>query len=149
MEEWVFPAGRLDQDTSGLLIMTNDTEFGDYITSPKSHVPKTYLAKASALLTDDQLDLLRRGIELADGVTRPAEVTRVRDGARYTFFEITITEGRNRQVRRMVEAVGAKILKLVRTRVGPIGIGDLQIGTWRSLTSKEVQMFWPREERRR
>ena len=112
--------GRLDQDTTGLLIMTNDTAFGDYITSPESKVPKTYLVKASMLLTDEQLDRLRQGVELADGPTRPALVKRIRDSARYTFFEITITEGRNRQVRRMVEALGAKVLKLVRTQIGPI-----------------------------
>ena len=138
VKEWVFPAGRLDQDTSGLLLMTNDTAFGDHVTDPESHVPKTYLVKASMLFTDEQLDRLRRGLELSDGPTRPAEVTRLRDSARYTFFEITITEGRNRQVRRMVEALGAKVLKLVRTRIGPIEIGGLEIGKWRPLTPGEL-----------
>src|SRR5690349_15295764 len=84
VDDWVFPAGRLDQDTSGLLLITNDTAFGDYITDPRSHVPKTYLVKASALLTAEQLDRLRQGIELTDGPTRPAEVVRIRDSARYT-----------------------------------------------------------------
>ncbi|HWZ33764.1 MAG TPA: pseudouridine synthase [Bryobacteraceae bacterium] len=136
--EWVFNVGRLDQDTSGLLIMTNDTDFGDYISNPESKVPKTYLVKSSLRLGDDQLDQLRGGIELADGSTRPAIVKRIRDSERYTFFEITISEGRNRQVRRMVEALGAKVLKLVRVRIGPIEIGDLQIGTYRELTKKEL-----------
>lgn len=140
-KQWMFPVGRLDQDTTGLLIMTNDTEFGDYITSPASKVPKTYLVKASTLLTDDQLDQLRRGIELSDGPTCPAIVERVRDSARYTFFEITITEGRNRQVRRIVEALGSKVLKLVRTRIGPIEIGSLEIGKFRALTPKEVSLL--------
>jgi len=139
--EWIFPVGRLDQDTTGLLILTNDSEFGDYITSPASKVPKTYLVKASTLLTDDQLDHLRRGVELSDGMTRPAIVERVRDGVRFTFFEITITEGRNRQVRRMVEALGAKVLKLVRTRIGPIAIGKLEIGKYRELTRQEVSLL--------
>jgi len=139
LDEWVFPVGRLDQDTSGLLILTNDTQFGDFITSPESKVPKTYLVKSSTLLSDEQLDRLRSGIELADGATRPAIVNRVRDAGRYSFFEITITEGRNRQVRRMVEALGAKVLKLVRTRIGPIGIGALEIGKRRELTSAEVK----------
>jgi 23S rRNA pseudouridine2605 synthase len=137
--EKVFSAGRLDLDTSGLLIFTNDGEFADRITSPESHVPKTYLVKASMLLTDDQLDQLRRGVDLADGPTRPAEVQRIRDSARYTFFEITITEGRNRQVRRMVESLGAKVLKLVRTGIGGIRIGDLQIGRFRALSDREVR----------
>lgn len=138
VDEWLFPVGRLDQDTTGLLFMTNDTAFGDFITSPQSKIAKTYLVKASMLLTDDQLHQLRTGVELADGPTRPATVTRVRDGARYTFFEIIITEGRNRQVRRMVEAVGAKVLKLVRTQIGPIGIGNLEIGRLRAVSPTEL-----------
>jgi pseudouridine synthase len=139
VEDWVFPAGRLDQDTTGLLLMTNDTAFGDFVTSPESHVPKTYLVKVSERLSDEQLDRLRRGIELSDGQTRPAELIRIRDSARYTFFQITITEGRNRQVRRMVEALGAKVLKLVRTGIGPIQIGGLEIGKWRRLSKEEVK----------
>lgn len=147
--EWVFSAGRLDQDTSGLLLITNDTAFGDHVTDPESHVPKTYLVKASALLTEDQLQRLRDGIELSDGPTRPAEVKRVRDSARFTFFEITITEGRNRQVRRMVEALGAKVLKLVRIRIGPVEIGDLEIGKYRELTPEEVRSFQPTNKPKR
>ena len=141
VKEWIFPVGRLDQDTTGLLLMTNDSGLGDYITSPASHVPKTYLVKASEHLTDDQLQQLRSGIVLSDGPTRPAEVTRIRESARFTFFEITITEGRNRQVRRMVEALGAKVLKLVRTRIGSIEIAGLEIGKYRYLTPQEVKQL--------
>jgi 23S rRNA pseudouridine2605 synthase len=137
--ERVIPVGRLDLDTSGLLILTNDTAFADYVTSPDSHVPKTYLVKASARLSGEQLSQLRQGIELTDGPARPAGVRRVRDSEKYTYFEISITEGRNRQVRRMVEALGAKVLKLVRTEIAGIGIGDLQIGQWRRLTEREVR----------
>jgi pseudouridine synthase len=132
------PVGRLDLDTSGLLLMTNDNQFAERVTNPRSHVPKTYLVKASVVLTDTQLQRLREGIELADGPTRPAEVTRVRDSGKYTHFEITLTEGRNRQVRRMVEALDAKVLKLVRVRIGRIAIGKLLIGKWRLLTAAEV-----------
>ena len=132
------PVGRLDLDTSGLLLMTNDNQFAERVTNPNSHVPKTYLVKASAVLTDTQLQQLRDGIELADGPTRPAQVTRLRDSAKYTHFEITLTEGRNRQVRRMVEALEAKVLKLVRVRIGHIAIGRLPIGKWRLLTAAEV-----------
>jgi pseudouridine synthase len=104
------------------------------------------LVKASTLLGDDQLDQLRRGVELDDGPTRPAIVSRVRDSASSTFFEITITEGRNRQVRRMVEFLGSeerstKVRKLVRTQIGPIAIGDLQIGTYRELTEQELRQL--------
>ena len=133
------PVGRLDLDTSGLLLMTNDNQFAERVTNPDSHVPKTYLVKASARLTDDQLQQLRDGIELSDGPTRPAQVARVRDSAKYTHFEITVTEGRNRQVRRMVEALDAKVLKLVRVKIGNIRIGTLPIGKWRMLTEAEVR----------
>src|SRR6185436_13589220 len=132
------PVGRLDLDTSGLLLMTNDNQFAERVTNPDSHVPKTYLVKASALVTDEQLQRLREGIELSDGPTRPATVTRLRDSARFTHFEITLTEGRNRQVRRMVEALDARVLKLVRVRIGSIAIGPLPIGKWRLLTRDEV-----------
>jgi 23S rRNA pseudouridine2605 synthase len=135
------PVGRLDLDTSGLLLMTNDNRFAERVTNPQSHVPKTYLVKSSTLLTDAQLQRLREGIALADGPTRPTAVTRVRDSVKYTHFEITLTEGRNRQVRRMVEALGAKVLKLVRVQVGPITIGTLPIGKWRLLTPAEVAAF--------
>ena len=136
---FVSPVGRLDLDTSGLLLMTNDNQFAERVTNPDSHVPKTYLVKASVLLADDQLQRLRDGIELLDGPTRPAVVRRVRDSAKYTHFEITLTEGRNRQVRRMVEALDATVLKLVRVKIGPLAIGKLPIGKWRPLTPSEVQ----------
>ncbi len=136
---FVSPVGRLDLDTSGLLIMTNDTQFSERVTNPRFHVPKTYLVKASVLLTDDQLQRLRDGIELRDGPTKPAEVRRIRDSGKYTHLEITITEGRNRQVRRMIEALDAHVLKLVRVQIGSIAIGTLQIGRWRMLTRDEVR----------
>ncbi len=136
--KWLAPVGRLDLDTSGLLLMTNDTDLAERIMNPEHKVPKTYQLKASTLLTEEQLDSLRRGVELSDGPTRPAEVKRLRDSAKYTFVEMTITEGRNRQVRRMIEAVGSKVLKLVRTGIGPLRIGDLPIGKWRELTADEL-----------
>jgi pseudouridine synthase len=145
---FVSPVGRLDLDTSGLLLMTNDNQFAERVTNPASHVPKTYLVKASLLLNDAQLQQLRDGIELSDGPTRPAVVTRVRDSAKYTHFEITLTEGRNRQVRRMVEALGAVVLKLVRVRIGPLRIGTLPIGQWRQLTRAEVEALMPASSRR-
>jgi 23S rRNA pseudouridine2605 synthase len=138
---FVSPVGRLDLDTSGLLLMTNDTQFAERVTNPVSHVPKTYLVKASTVLTDAQLQTLREGIELADGMTRPAIVRRLRDSSKYTHLEITLTEGRNRQVRRMIEALGARVLKLVRIRIGPLSIGTLPIGKWRLLTRREIAAF--------
>lgn len=132
------PVGRLDLDTSGLLLMTNDNRLAERVTNPDSHVPKTYLVKATPALSDTQLQQLRDGIELADGPTRPAQVTRVRDSEEFTHFEIVLTEGRNRQVRRMVEALEARVVELVRVKLGPIAIGTLPIGKWRLLTPTEV-----------
>lgn len=134
---WVSPVGRLDLETSGLLLLTNDNDFADRITNPEHQIPKTYQLKASTLLTDEQLERLRRGVELADGPTRRAQVVRLRDSAKCTFLQITITEGRNRQVRRMIEAIGSKVLKLVRVAIDTIHIGNLQIGNWRHLTPEE------------
>jgi pseudouridine synthase len=136
---WLSPVGRLDLDTSGVLLMTNDTDFGERIMNPDHKVPKTYQVKAATLLTDEQLEQLRNGVVLHDGPTQPAEVRRLRDSGLHTHLEITITEGRNRQVRRMLEAVDSKVLKLVRTAIGPLTIGDLAIGKWRELTGEEVK----------
>ncbi|MDQ3283441.1 MAG: rRNA pseudouridine synthase [Acidobacteriota bacterium] len=134
-DRYLFPVGRLDLDTSGLLILTNDTAFAERLTNPDYHVPKTYRVKASKPLGDEQLERLRNGIELRDGMTRPAIVKRI--GA--ATFEITITEGRNRQVRRMVEALEAKVEKLTRIAIGEIGIGSLEVGKTRALTAEEVR----------
>jgi pseudouridine synthase len=134
-ERYLFPVGRLDLDTSGLLILTNDTQFAERLTNPEYHVPKTYLVTANRSLADDQLDLLRNGIELRDGPTRPARVERVSEGT----FEITITEGRNRQVRRMVEALDAEVVALVRIAIRSLRIGDLPSGKTRQLTAEEVR----------
>jgi pseudouridine synthase len=138
---WVAPVGRLDQDTSGLLLLTSDTQFAERVTNPDYKVLKTYLVKASTLLSERQLQQLRDGVVLSDGPTQPAQVKRVRDSAKYSFIEITIHEGRNRQIRRMVEAVGSKVLKLVRIAIGGLRIGDLPIGQYRELTPAEVTML--------
>lgn len=138
VDEKVFPVGRLDLDTSGLLLLTNDSQFAEQITNPEFKIPKTYLVKSSGRLSDEQLEQLRAGVVLKDGPTRPATVMRLRDAGNHTFFEITITEGRNRQVRRMIEAIGSKVSKLVRTRIGALEIGQLQVGALRELTAKEV-----------
>lgn len=134
-DRYLFPVGRLDMETSGLLILTNDAQFAERLTNPDYHVPRTYFVKASKVLSDEQLDRLRRGIELRDGMTRPAIVERVGKSK----FNITITEGRNRQVRRMVEALDAKVEKLVRIAIGGIVIGDLAAGAVRELTPDEVR----------
>jgi len=138
---WVVPVGRLDLDTSGLLLLTSDTRFAEQVTNPDFKVPKTYLVKASTLLSEEQLQKLRDGVVLSDGPTQPAQVKRVRDSAKYSFIEVTLHEGRNRQVRRMMEAIGSKVLKLVRTEIGGLRIGDLPIGHYRELTPAEVTLL--------
>jgi 23S rRNA pseudouridine2605 synthase len=137
--KWLSPVGRLDLDTSGLLLLTNDTDFAELLTNPQHKVPKTYQMKTATKISDQQIETLRQGVPLSDGPTRPADVRRLRESEKYTFLEMTITEGRNRQVRRMVEAIGSKVLKLVRVAIGPVRIGDLQIGKWRELEEHEVR----------
>ena len=138
LKSWVFPVGRLDLDSSGLLVMTNDTELAEQLTNPDYKIPKTYLVKCATLLSDDQLERLRQGVVLSDGPTRPAVVQRIRDAGKHSFLEITISEGRNRQVRRMLEAIDSKVLKLVRTAIGSLQIADLAIGKYRPLAPAEV-----------
>jgi pseudouridine synthase len=137
-ERYLFPVGRLDLDTSGLLILTNDTAFAERLTNPDYHVPKTYRVQASRVLADEELDRLRNGLELKDGPTRPAIVQRIRESGGKTIFTITITEGRNRQVRRMVEALDARVHKLKRIAIGHVLLGDLEVGTTRELTREEL-----------
>ena len=144
LSQWVFPVGRLDLDTSGLLILSNDTQFGERLTNPRYELPKTYLVKTALRLEEESLERLRRGVPIGSGpATLPAEVRRLRDSARRTWLEITIKEGRNRQVRRMIEAVGSKVLKLVRVRIGPIEIGSLAIGHYREMTRAEIASLDP------
>jgi 23S rRNA pseudouridine2605 synthase len=139
VDTFVSSAGRLDLDTSGLLILTNDTQFAERLTNPDHHLAKTYLVKCADLISEDALNRMREGVELSDGPTRPAVVKRVRDSGKHSHLEIRITEGRNRQVRRMIEAVGSRVLKLVRTAIGPIEIAGLKIGTWRPLLDAEIE----------
>ena len=136
---WVAPVGRLDKDTSGLLLLTNDTEFGHAVMSPESKVPKTYMAKLNALADDEVIGRLARGVEMKRGDwARPQSVRRLEDRGKYTWLEIVLTEGKNREVRRMVEALGFKVLKLVRTRIGPLTLAGLEVGKWRPLTPREI-----------
>jgi 23S rRNA pseudouridine2605 synthase len=136
---FVGTVGRLDLDSSGLLLLSNDTQLSERMTNPDFHVPKTYLVKCATRLSDEDLEQLRQGVELQDGPTRPAEVSRVRDAESKTFLEITISEGRNRQVRRMIEAIGSRVLKLVRIRLGPLRLEGLAPGKWRHLNEAELQ----------
>jgi 23S rRNA pseudouridine2605 synthase len=129
--------GRLDLDTSGVLILTTDGELAHRLSHPRYEVEKEYEAHVEGLVSNEALDALRRGIELEDGVTRPAKVRRVRGTEPPTRVRLTIHEGRNRQVRRMFEALGHHVFRLQRTRFGPIELGDLGRGKVRPLTVEE------------
>ena len=137
---WVAPAGRLDKDTSGLLILTNDTDFAHFITNPESGVRKTYLVKVSGLMSDEVIAQLSGGLRMKRGdKATPLSVRRTENRGKYTWLEIILTEGKNREVRRMVEAVGFKVLKLVRIAIGPLTLAGLEVGTSRALTPAEIR----------
>lgn len=132
-EPRVFPVGRLDIDTEGLLLLTNDGDLAHRIAHPSHGMEKEYLAHVRGRVTPGEVRRLRDGVELDDGVTAPAEVSQPTPGV----LRITIHEGRNRQVRRMCEAVGHPVLRLVRTRIGPISDRSLRPGDWRELSPGE------------
>ena len=134
----LFPVGRLDYDTEGLLLLTNDGDFTYRVTHPKFNTDKTYIAKIKGGVSIKGLNRLRSGIKIDDYVTSPAEVTVLDAVDGYVFVEITIHEGRNRQVRKMFEAVGSKVTALQRIRIGTVELGNLPLGRWRHLTSHEV-----------
>jgi len=132
----LYPVGRLDADSTGLILLTNDGELANRLTHPRYEVPKTYRATlAGPAITDRALRALREGVELDDGRTAPARVRRLTPHQ----LELTIHEGRNRQVRRMCEAVGRPVRQLVRIRFGPLELGDLRPGKARRLTAAELQ----------
>jgi 23S rRNA pseudouridine2605 synthase len=139
LDRWVFPVGRLDMDTSGLLILTNDTEYGEALLQPESKVPKTYYGKVAGIVTPDQYFTLAFGVDIGRGeITAPAIVREVRATDKYTWFELIISEGKNRQVRRMFEAIDHPMLKLVRIRIGKLPLQDIPVGSFKILTRKEA-----------
>jgi 23S rRNA pseudouridine2605 synthase len=132
----LYPVGRLDADTTGLILLTNDGELANTLTHPRFQVPKTYIVEVTGgFVPEARLRQLREGIELEDGKTAPAQVRQVDPGV----LQITIREGKKRQVRRMIEAVGRRVISLRRVRFGPLGLGDLAPGKSRKLTPAEVE----------
>jgi 23S rRNA pseudouridine2605 synthase len=140
--ERVWPVGRLDVDTEGALLITNDGELTFRLTHPSYEVPKRYLVEAKGLLKGADIRRLRAGIELEDGPTAPAEVVVIDQLAKSTLVEVQIHEGRNRQVRRMFEAAGHPVTRLARIAVGPVRLGRLKPGTARRLTLEEVRALY-------
>jgi 23S rRNA pseudouridine2605 synthase len=135
----VYPVGRLDYNTEGLLLLTNDGDFAHLITHPRHELPKTYLVKVKGVLTDAQVENLEKGVFLKDGKTAPAKVKKLRKEEANSWVEITIHEGRKRQVRRMIDHTGHSVIKLKRVRIGSLNLGDLPLGTYRHLTADEVE----------
>lgn len=141
IETRIYPVGRLDYDTSGLLLLTNDGEFTNLMTHPRYHIKKKYVAKLKGYLMREEVKALEKGIELEDGFTQPAQV-KVKNQDKdknTTLVEITISEGRNRQVRRMFEHFGHQVSKLTRIQFGPLDIKGLNAGEGRVLTPHEVK----------
>jgi 23S rRNA pseudouridine2605 synthase len=134
----LYPVGRLDADSTGLILLTNDGELANRLTHPRYGVAKTYLLQLSRPPSEADLDRLRRGVRLEDGSTAPAEVERL--GERE--LEITIREGRKRQVRRMAEAIGNEVEELTRIRIGSLDLGDLRRGEARRLDRREINALW-------
>lgn len=131
----IYPVGRLDLNSEGLIILTNDGDLTNLLIHPRFEIKKTYLAKISGVLTEEKLDKLRKGIELEDGMTSPAEIYMIEKD----LVEITIHEGRNRQVRRMFSAIGCDVKRLKRIKFAKLTLEGLKVGKYRELTMKEVE----------
>lgn len=137
-DERIFPVGRLDYETEGMLFLTNDGDFTYKVTHPKFHMEKTYIAVVKGGMTISGINKLRKGVYIDDFKTSPAQAEILDAIEGRTFVKITIHEGKNRQVRKMFEAIGCTIIGLQRTKIGTIELGNLPLGRWRHLTSHEI-----------
>ncbi len=137
----IVPVGRLDMYTSGALILTNDGDFVYQVTHPKHEITKTYNATVVGIVKQEEIETLRKGVEIEDYRTRPAKVKilKIDQEKNITRLEITIHEGKNRQVRKMCEAIEKKVIALHRSKIGEIQVKDLKLGTWRYLKQTEVE----------
>jgi 23S rRNA pseudouridine2605 synthase len=139
---WVAPVGRLDKASEGLLLVTNDSEWSARITAPETHLNKTYHVQVGAVADEEFLEALVRGVKAKDGeVLRACLARLLRAGEKNCWLEIVLDEGKNRQIRRMIEAMGAEVLRLVRVAIGPLQLGDLAKGECRTLTEDEKRML--------
>ncbi len=142
IKERIYPVGRLDRVSEGALIMTNDGEFANAMMHPSRHVPKTYRVTVRPVITAEQVDILATGVELDGRMTAPAEVQVISKDENRAVLEIVLYEGRNRQIRRMCEALGLEVARLKRVAVGSIKLGMLPTGQWRDLTEAEVETLF-------
>lgn len=134
---WVVPVGRLDKASEGLLLLTNDTEWGQRVLDPKSHIAKTYHVQVATAMIDELTAKLRCGVTEAGERLRAQSVERLRGGAKNSWLEIILEEGKNRQIRRMVDTCGVDVLRLVRVAIGPVVLGELLKGSVRQLRAEE------------
>ena len=139
ISERLYPVGRLDFNTEGLLLLTNDGELSLRLTHPRHHVSKTYLVKVRGVLSDTMAGKLSQGVVIDGYKTAPAKVDHNRMVGTHSWFELTIREGKNRQVRKMCEAIGLSVVRLKRIRVGFLDLGDLPVGKYRFLTGPEIE----------
>ncbi len=137
----IVPVGRLDMYTSGALILTNDGEFTYKVTHPSHEITKTYVATLRGIIINEEIEELRNGVEIEDYLTRPAKVKILKTDTEKNIsrIEITIHEGKNRQVRKMCETIGRNVMALHRSKIGNIGVKDLKIGEWRYLNPNEIK----------
>jgi len=133
----VFPVGRLDYDSEGLLLLTNDGDFAHAVLHPSKKISKTYLVKVKGILDEEEIEKLKSGVRLRDGMTLPAKVKKIKRTENNSWLEMTIYEGKKRQIRRMLEKTGHDVLKLKRIRVDGLELGKLEPGTFRYLTPEE------------
>ena len=146
IEERLFPVGRLDYDTSGLLILTNDGDLANKLAHPGHKTVKTYSAHVSGIISDERLARLRNGVDIGGFVTSKAEVNLIKQSGHSAVVEIKIHEGKNRQVRKMFSAVGNKVISLERTAVGGLYLGRLKEGHYRKLNKKEIEYLLDKPE---
>lgn len=136
--ERVYPVGRLDYDSAGLLLLTNDGDFAQKIQHPRFQIPKVYRVKIQGRLTKEEFKKLNEGISLPDGVFRPEQLRLGKFNERSCWLQLTLREGKNRIIRRGFEALGRRVSRLQRQSIGPVSIGSLKEGSWRNLTAKEI-----------
>jgi 23S rRNA pseudouridine2605 synthase len=139
--ERVYPIGRLDRDSEGLVLLTNDGEFANAVMHPRAHIAKTYRVSVAPALTEEQLAAFSAGMQLDGQITAPARIDPLEERNGRAVMEIVLREGKNRQIRRMLEAFGVETLRLKRKQIGGVKLGMLQPGKWRELTSSELQTF--------
>ena len=145
---WMGPVGRLDKASEGLLLMTNDTEWAAGVTAPESHVDKAYHVQIGMVADDSLLTRLETGIADGEEILRAKSAKLLRAGEKNSWLEIVLDEGKNRQIRRMLEACGTEVLRLIRVAVGPVQLGDLAKGQARKLTKAEVRCLGPAKQDR-